>query len=190
MKRELVERAAAGDRTAYEHLARSSAGQLYAIAFRIVRDADLAHDALQQALIAMWQDLPSLREPDRFDAWTYRLIVRAATEEVRRGRRRTVPVRLVRISDGSESDEPAATDDALLGIGDRDAIERAFAQLTADQRAAVVLRYYVGLTLDEIAVALAIPAGTAASRVHYGIRLLRASLEAADRTVSSEAYTA
>ena len=187
--RDLVERAAKGDRTAYELLARASAGRMYAVAFRIVRDADVAHDALQQALISMWRDLPSIRDPDRFEAWPYRLVVRAATDEVRRGRRQVTPVRLVRITDGSEADGIPSTFDAIGAVGDRDALERAIGQLTPDQRAAVVLRYYVGLSLDEIAEALVIPAGTAASRVNYGIRMLRASLEAADRS-AHEAHTA
>ncbi len=190
MQRDLVKRAATGDRTAYEVLARESAARLYAVAYRIVRDPDVAQDAMQQALIAMWRDLPALRDPDQFEAWIYRLVVRAATEEVRRGRRLKTPVRLIRITDNSDAEGPASTLDAIGAVGDRDALERAFCQLTPDQRAAVVLRHYVGLTLDEMAAALDIPTGTAASRVHYGIRVLRAALEAADRSATHEAHTA
>ena len=190
MKRDLVMRAASGDRTAYELLARDAAGRLYAIAFRIVRDADTAHDALQQALIWMWRDLPSLRDPDRFEAWTYRLVVRAATEEVRRGRRGSRPVRLLRIDAGDDAAAIASLSDDIGDVGDRDALERAFAELTSDQRAAIVLRFYVGLTQVEVADVLGIPAGTAASRIHHGVRALRAALEAADRSTSSEAHSA
>jgi RNA polymerase sigma-70 factor (ECF subfamily) len=81
MSRALVEQAQQGDRDAYERLARSAAGRLYRVAYRILRDTDQADDAVQQTLVAIWQDLPSLRDPDRFDAWTYRMIVRQCRAE-------------------------------------------------------------------------------------------------------------
>jgi hypothetical protein len=73
---DLVVRAQNGDREACETLARASARRLYLAAHRIVRDSDRADDAVQQTLVAMWRELPSLRDPDRFEAWTYRLVVR------------------------------------------------------------------------------------------------------------------
>ena len=101
MSRALVERAQQGDRDAYESLARESARRLYLTAYRIVRDDDLAEDATQRTLIAIWQDLPSLRDPDRFEAWTYRMVVRFCREESRRLRR--IGVRVVDISDAKLS---------------------------------------------------------------------------------------
>jgi RNA polymerase sigma-70 factor (ECF subfamily) len=87
VKRHLVERAAAGDGRAFEALVRGSADRLFAIASRIVRDHHRAEDALQQTLVAIWDELPRLRDPDRFDAWTYRLIVRASITLAKRERR-------------------------------------------------------------------------------------------------------
>jgi RNA polymerase sigma-70 factor (ECF subfamily) len=189
-QRELVERAAHGDRSAYEQLARDASGRLYRVAYRIVRDADVAQDVMQQTLIQIWRQLPTLRDPDRFEAWTYRLVIRAATDEVRRDRRRVTPIRLLRLdAEDGPAGMPAMGDDTGA-VMDRDALDRAFLDLTADQRAAVVLRFYVGLTLDEIAHTLEVPAGTAASRLHYGIRLLRAALESADRLPGTEVHSA
>jgi RNA polymerase sigma-70 factor (ECF subfamily) len=73
MSRLLVERAQQGDRDAYEQLARGALRRLFLVASRILRDSDAAEDAVQQTLVDIWRDLPSLRDPDRFDAWTYRL---------------------------------------------------------------------------------------------------------------------
>jgi RNA polymerase sigma-70 factor (ECF subfamily) len=86
-RRDLVERAARGEPNAFDALARQASNRMYGIAYRILRDQYLAEDALQQALISVWNELPRLRDPDRFDAWTYRLIVRSATAEARRAGR-------------------------------------------------------------------------------------------------------
>ena len=87
MDRGLVERARDGDREAYELLAVSVGRPLFQVAHRILRDLDAAEDAMQRALVGMWRDLPRLRDLDRFDAWTYRLVVRASLEEARQRRR-------------------------------------------------------------------------------------------------------
>ena len=85
--RSLVERAQEGDRDAYEALALASARRLYLTAYRIVRDTDRADDAVQQTLVAMWRELPSLRDPDRFESWTYRLVLRFCCSVSRTGGR-------------------------------------------------------------------------------------------------------
>jgi hypothetical protein len=77
MQRELVERAMAGDHGAFAELARASIGRLYAAARLILRDDHRAEDATQEALVAAWRDLSALRDPDRFEAWLHRLLVRA-----------------------------------------------------------------------------------------------------------------
>src|SRR5687768_13025965 len=88
MGRDLVSRAMAGDHGAFSELARASIGRLYAAARLILRDDQRAEDATQEALVAAWRDLSALRDPDRFDAWLYRLLVRACYKEARRGKRR------------------------------------------------------------------------------------------------------
>lgn len=175
MDRALVERAQRGDRDAYEALADASARRLYLTAYRIVRDGDQAEDAVQHTLVAMWRELPSLRDPERFDAWTYRLVVRACLAESRRRRRagiRQVPV-----------DEllPSGTDD-IADADLRDQLGRALHALSVEHRTVVVLHHYVGLPLGEIAEILGVPYGTVGSRLHHAMRALRASVSAGERT--------
>jgi RNA polymerase sigma-70 factor (ECF subfamily) len=170
----LVEQAQRGDREAYERLARASADRLYAVAYQITRDADQADDAVQQALVAMWRDLPSLRDPSRFDGWTYRLVTRASLQELRQRRRGNV--RQVTVDD-----DPAEPRDLASDVATRDELDRGLAALSPNHRAIVVLRHLIGLPIDEIAEVLDIPRGTVASRLHHATNALRAAIEAANR---------
>src|SRR4026208_590068 len=88
MRRDLVEQARAGDHGAFSELARMSIGRLYAAACLILRDDPKAQAATPEAPVAAWRDLSSLRDPDRFEAWLHRLLVRSCYREARRGRRR------------------------------------------------------------------------------------------------------
>ena len=169
--RGLVERARDGDRDAFAELAGRAIDRLYRVAYRISRDPEIARDATQQALIQAWRNLPSLRDPDRWEAWTYRLLVRACYREIDRDRRLGGNVRLIQ-------DERDWVPDTALSVADRDELERGFRRLPTDQRAVLVLHYYVGLPLTEVAETLGIPAGTARSRLFKATRRLRAALEA------------
>ena len=179
-QRDLVERAAQGDPDAFDALARHASNRMYGIAYRILRDQYLAEDALQQALITVWNELPRLRDPDRFDAWTYRLIVRASTAEARKAGRGN-PTTPLLPDDADVSRAP----DQYAAIFDRDQLERGFKRLTPDQRSVLVLQHYAGLSQAEIADVLGVPVGTAGSRIHYAARALRAAIEADVRTGSS-----
>src|SRR5215204_949428 len=137
--RELVERAARGETAAFEVLIRRSSDRLYAIAYRILRDQYLAEDAVQQVLVTIWDELPRLRDPDRFEAWTYRLVVRAAVAEARRERRGT-KVQLL----PDDNDASPAPDD-YRAVADRDQLERGFRRLTPEQRAVLVMQHYAGM---------------------------------------------
>jgi RNA polymerase sigma-70 factor (ECF subfamily) len=181
VERELVERATRGEVEAFEALTRLISSRLFAVAQRILRDQYLAEDALQQTLITIWNELPRLRDPDRFEAWAYRLIVRASSAVARRERRGGSPVRLL---PGDADASPAP--DQFRAVADRDQLERGFRKLNADQRAILVLQHYSGRTLAEIADILGIPVGTAGSRLHYATRALRAALEADSRTAAGE----
>lgn len=181
--RDSVERAMRGDREAFGMLVVQTSDRLYSIAARILRDTDLAEDALQAALITAWRDLPGLRDPDRFEAWVRRLLVRACYAEARRRRQWTGNVRVLPV------DGPAGPDE-LISVADRDALDRAFRRLTIEQRAVFVMHHHVGLPLVEIAETLGIPAGTARSRLHHAIRLLRSAVEADLAPVVSEGRTA
>jgi RNA polymerase sigma-70 factor (ECF subfamily) len=168
---ELVERARSGDRDAFEALVQLTSDRMYAIATRILRDTHLAEDALQGALITAWRDLPTLRDPDRFEAWVRKLVVHACYAEARRRNVWAANVRMLPV------DGPAGSDDTV-SVADRDALDRAFRRLTVEQRAVFVLHHHLGLPLVEIAETLGVPAGTARSRLHYATRALRAAIEA------------
>jgi RNA polymerase sigma-70 factor (ECF subfamily) len=171
MDSELVIRAQRGDESAFAALAQSAADRLHAVAHRILRDLELADDATQQALLAIWRTLPQLRDPDRFDAWSYRLLVRACYAEGRKARARP-PVRRLLATDGH------VEADAARLIADRDELERGFQRLSIDHRAVIVLHHYLGMSFEQVAEALGVPPGTVRSRHHHALRGMRAALEA------------
>jgi RNA polymerase sigma-70 factor (ECF subfamily) len=176
----LVVRAQRGDREAYADLASGIADRFLAVARRILRDLDLAEDATQQALLAIWRDLPQLRDPLRFEAWSYRLLVRACYAEGRKQRRWAPNLRLL------PADEPVVAD-GFDSVVTRDQLESGFRRLSVEHRAVVVLRHYLDLPLDRIAELLGIPVGTVQSRLHYAMRGLRAALDADARPTVREA---
>jgi RNA polymerase sigma-70 factor (ECF subfamily) len=171
MQHQLVERAIEGDFEAFGELVNASASRQYAVAMLILRDRERAHDAVQEALVAAWRGLRALRDPDAWDAWVHRLTVRACYSAARRDRRRSLvelpPNPDVDVSDGL--DEPAA-------LAERDRMYRELGRLPIDQRAVIVLHFYIGLPLTEAAMILDIPIGTAKSRLHRGLEALRSSI--------------
>ena len=171
MDRVLVEQARRGDREAFTVLVHQVSDALYAVAQRILRDPGLAEDALQNALVLAWRRIPKLRDPERFEAWIHRILVHACYDESRRARPWVAQVRVLPMAGPSIPDDSAA-------VADRDELERAFRQLTVEQRAVFVLHHYLGLPLVEIAEMLEIPAGTARSRLHYALAGLRDALVA------------
>jgi RNA polymerase sigma-70 factor (ECF subfamily) len=171
VERTLVERAREGDRDAFAELAEGAIDRLYTVAYRISRNTEIARDATQQALLEAWRDVRNLRDPERWEAWTYRLLVRACYRESRRGRRMTQSI-------GHLSLGGPWTPDSAVSVADRDELERGFRRLPIEQRVVVVLHHYLGMPLTEVADTLRIPAGTARSRLHIATRRLRAALEA------------
>ena len=171
MDTDLVSRAQRGDEEAFASLAVAVGGRLHALAHRILRDASLAEDATQQALLTIWRDLPQLRDPARFEAWSYRLLVRACYAEARRSRSRGPTLQLL------PADEPATADGTGLVV-DRDQLERGFRRLSIDHRAVVVHHHYLDMPLQEVADTLGVPAGTVRSRLFHAMRALRAAIDA------------
>ena len=135
---DLVERAQHGDREAFGLLAADLATRFLAVSRRILRDIDLAEDATQQALVAIWRDLPQLRDPARFDAWSYRLLVRACYAEGRRSRQWSPNLRIL------PADEPAASG-GVDSVIHRDQLETAIRRLSVDHRTVLVLHHYADI---------------------------------------------
>ena len=173
-QRELVERARRGDHDAFAELVGSSIARLGAAARLILRDPDLARDAVQDAYLRAWRDLPGLRDPDRLDAWLHRLTVNACLDTMRRHKRRVIEVQL------SPTLPMSIADHASL-IADRDQLERGFVRLSIEQRAVLVLHFYAGMPAPDVAETLGIPVGTAQSRLHRAIQALRAAIAADER---------
>jgi RNA polymerase sigma-70 factor, ECF subfamily len=171
MERELVELAMRGDEEAYDELVGRIGDSLHSVARRILRDTTLAQDATQQALLDAWRHLPQLRDPDRFEAWTYRLLVHACYAEARRERRHRGNLRLLpRERDG--------TPDASSRVAIQDQLDHAFRRLSVEHRTVVVLVHYLGLSPAEAAERMGTPPGTARSRLHYALKQLRSAVEA------------
>ena len=171
MQQELVERARRGDHDAFATLAGAAIFRLDAAARLILRDPDQAKDAVQETLVRAWRDLPTLRSPDRFDAWLHRLLYRACIDEARRLRRHRVDVELSPI-------DPPMVGDMTSSISDRDQLDRGFSRLEPEARALIVLHHYLDLPLPEVANVLGIPLGTAKSRLHRALQSMRAVLDA------------
>jgi RNA polymerase sigma-70 factor (ECF subfamily) len=170
-QRGLVERARRGDHDAFAVLVGASIARLDAAARLILRDPDLARDAVQEGFIGAWRNLPTLRDPDRFEAWLRRLVIRACIDILRRRGRRPIEVEL------SPIEAPTVTDLASI-VADRDLLDAALRRLRPEWRAVVVLHYYLGLPLPDVASTLGIPTGTAKSRLHRSLQEMRATIDA------------
>ena len=188
MRTGLVERARDGDDVAFTALVDLDGDQCYAIAYRILRDVERAQDAVQQAFLLAWRELPRLRDPERFSPWLHRLLVNACYEEHRRHRRWSSRIRVLPV-DGPASADPTSPD-PTVSVDDRDTLDRAFLRLTPQHRAVFVLHHYAGFALTDIADIVGVPVGTVKSRLHHAIRSLRAAIVADSQVESTEARPA
>jgi len=183
MRTRLVERARNGDDVAFSELVDLDGDLCYGIAYRILRDAERAQDAVQQAFLLAWRELPRLRDPERFSPWLYRLLVNACYEELRRHRRWVSHIRVLPV------DGPSGPDD-IVAVDDRDTLDRAFRRLTPEHRAVFVLHHHAGLPLAEVADVVGVPLGTVKSRLHHATRSMRAAIVADSQIDSTEARLA
>ncbi len=182
MDGDLVRRAQTGDHEAFTALASAAISRLHRTARLILRDDDRASDAVQDALTTAWLDIRAVRDPERFDAWLHRLLVRACYREAGRSRRRwAIEAKVTAI-------EMPVTQDGAGDLAVRDQLERGFRRLSPEQRAVLVIHHYLGLPDADAAAALGIPVGTFKSRLSRATNALRAALEADDRagTVARE----
>ena len=168
-QRQFVERARQGDHDAFAELVRGTVARLDTAARLILRDPELARDAVQEGLFRAWRDLRSLRDPDRFDAWLYKLTVNACLDQARRRRRRPIEVEITTLHAPAGSD-PAGT------LADRELVDGVLRHLDESSRSIIVLHYYLGLPLTEVAVALRIPVGTVKSRLHRALGEMRTGI--------------
>lgn len=182
-QRRLVGQAREGDHDAFAVLLGACVARLDAVARLILRDTELARDAVQEAAIRAWRDLPGLRDPDRFDAWIHRVVVRACLDAARKRRRRVTEVELLAL------DGPS-TPDVSADVADRDLLDRALRRLEPEARAAIVLHYYAGMSVPDVAACLGIPLGTAKSRLSRALAALRATIDASSIAAGGSPVTA
>ena len=171
MDPQLIVRAQRGDERAFADLTAAIGGRMNRAAYGILRDRHLAEEAMQSALVRIWRKLPDLRDPAKFDAWSYKILVHACYAEARRARKNSLPFLY---------DDPAADD--MRTVDDRDELDRAFRRLSLEQRTIIVLRHYLDLPPATVAQTLGVPVGTVHSRLHRALDAMRASIEADART--------
>ena len=165
-QRDLIERAQRGDHEAFAALIDLTIARLDATARMILRDRELARDAVQDSLLQAWRDVRGVRDPERFQAWLYRLTVRTCLRAATRRRRRSIEMTLDAIDIVGASD-PAAE------VMRRELLDQALRRLDPGHRAVVALHYLLDLPLREVAETLGIPLGTAKSRLHYALEAMR-----------------
>jgi RNA polymerase sigma-70 factor (ECF subfamily) len=171
----LIRRAQTGDVEAFTALVAGRVEPMQRTAMAILGQEADAHDAVAQALAAIWRELPRLRDPQAFDAWSTRILVHACRRRLRgvsRARIRELP-----LGGGSAGERPSPEPAVADTVIDRMALERAFDHLDADARSILVLHHLDGRGLAEIAATLGIPVGTAKSRLFAARRELERSLE-------------
>ena len=172
----LLERAAAGDADAFEALLEPRLQRLLRMAVAITRNASDAQDAVQEACVAAWRQLPRLRERGSFDAWLAQILVNACRGILRRRKRSTVieiPVDEVLIA----ADGGPASPDRGEDVGEVEAIQRAFGRIDPVHRALLVMHYVEERPLAEIGRITGAPVGTVKWRLSNARRALDRALE-------------
>jgi RNA polymerase sigma-70 factor (ECF subfamily) len=176
MDQDLVVRVQNGDQRAFEALAAADYPRLHRVAYNVLGDSASAEDATQQAYLDIWRNLRRLRDPDKYEAWSYRLLVRACYAEAKRQPKWTTS------DDLPPAEEPRAVD-AYAGVADRDQLERGLRHLSMDHRVVLALRHLLGMTPDEVAATLGLPRWTVYKRLQAATEAMRAALEADARAV-------
>lgn len=180
MDQHVVARARRGDTGAFEALVVGHHHRLFRVANGILRDRHLAEDATQQAFLDMWRDIRRLRDPAKFEAWSYRVLVRVCHSEAKR-RPEWVPDNELLLA------EVPLASDQYRAVVHRDQLERGFRQLSVDHRTVIVLHYLLDMTLETVAETLDIPIGTAHSRLNRAMQALRGAMQDPNLSTSSPA---
>ena len=177
----LLDRAARGEVEAFDVLLRPRLARLCRVAVAITRSEADARDAVQEASVHAWRQLPTLRDRTSFDPWLSQIVVNACRGLLRSQNRRRV--REIEVDDTTPGiiEARASTGGAPDAIVEAEAVRRAFTRLDPDARALIALHYVEQRPLAEIAGILRIPIGTVKWRLFRARRVLDAALKAEDR---------
>jgi RNA polymerase sigma-70 factor (ECF subfamily) len=141
----------------------------------VVAGPDRADDVTQDAFVRAWQELPRLRDPERFVPWLRRILVNRARDLHRAGRRQPRLIDVAAVE--TVADHRPGRVDPAAGLDRLVDLHRALGDLSVDQRAVVGLHYLTDLTLPDVARTLEVPLGTAKSRLNAALVVLRQRLE-------------
>lgn len=178
MDPELIRRAQAGDVESFTALITGRIGQLTRTAMAILGHEADARDAVAETIAAVWRELPRLRDVEAFESWSQRILVHACRRTMRaRGRARVREVGIEAAANVVEAPASRLPDE----VARREAVERAFERLDADDRALLVLHHLDGRTVSDLATVLGIPVGTAKSRLHHARQALERAMAREDR---------
>ena len=180
MDQNLVQRVQRGDQRAFEALTLADYPRLFRVANGVLGDRHLAEDATQQAFLDIWRDIRRLRDPLKYEGWSYRLLVRVCYAEAKRQQD---------WASGSaqlQPEEQRGPDD-YGAVADRDQLERGFRRLTMDHRVVLVLHFLLGMTPEQVGETLGITRWTVYSRLERATKAMRAALEADTRPASPAA---
>jgi RNA polymerase sigma-70 factor (ECF subfamily) len=176
----LLARVGAGDQAAFASLYYHMAPAAYCLAQRLVRDAALAEEVMQDAFSQVWSTSSAFdRTRGSAQSWVMTIVHRRAVDVVRH--EQSARERVLRVGARSIKQPFDVVWESALQRSEREQITAALASLTVVQRRAIELAYYEGMTCREVAMRLGIPIGTAKSRIHEAVRRLRRALVAADR---------
>ncbi len=180
---ELVLRAQSGDVEAFEALYRQNQAGIYAFIRSQVRQLELAADLTQDTFVRAWQALPRLKRPGAFRGWLHRIAANLVRDEVKSGRARLEVTETSLAPEDQEAprlDNPAAEceqpEQQLLSGEMSQEVWSALDELSAEQRAAVVMHHMEGMSVAEIAEAMGVRPGTIMSRLARAREALRARL--------------
>ena len=177
---ELVARSQGGDLESFDQLVRRWERPIYALAYRVIGREEDARDVCQEAFLRAYRSLGGFRGQAKFSSWLYRITLNLCRDWIRRERRTPV----VQAPDGVDVVElvaaqgPSEPIEEIVSREDMSrAVARAMRRLSDDQRTAIILKEYQGMTFQEIADLLGCPLSTVKTRLYQGLTVLRRELE-------------
>ena len=177
---EAVRRFLEGDHEAFEILVRQWETRIYNLAWRFLGNREDAQDVVQETFLSVFRSVRKLREPKSFSTWLYRIALNHCRG---RWRMQNPDFSLNDQLPRGDGDDKEVSGIDVIGRYDRDALEtvdlirKALTGLSEDHRSAIILKEYVGLSLEEVAAVMGCPLSTAKSRLYHGLRSVQRNLK-------------
>jgi RNA polymerase sigma-70 factor, ECF subfamily len=175
----VIRRFLKGDEQAFTELVRQWETKVFNLAWRYLGNREDAQDVAQETFLSVFKAAKSLRDPDSFPTWLYRIVLNHCRS---RWRRRSPDLSLDDPLPGNEDGEKELTLSMTAGCEQRDSLEtrdliqKALMGLSEEHRSAIILKEYLGLNLEEVARVMDCPLSTAKSRLYHGLRGVQRNL--------------